>query len=73
MGQHKYNPTAVAAKNGELPPKPKKMSKREQERELYAMCEAAIVGRMLGKSVGYRPKDTVMVHNIECKPPRKNQ
>lgn len=21
MGEHKYNPTAVAAKNGELPPK----------------------------------------------------
>ena len=32
MGQHKYNPTAVAAKNGELPPKPKKMGKREWER-----------------------------------------
>lgn len=24
MGQHKYNPTAIKAKNGELPPKPKK-------------------------------------------------
>ena len=23
MGQHKTNPTAIAAKNGELPPKPK--------------------------------------------------
>lgn len=34
MGQHKYNPTAIAAKNGELPPKPKKPSKRE--RELFA-------------------------------------
>lgn len=31
MGQHKYNPTAIAAKNGELPPKPKKMSKRQRE------------------------------------------
>lgn len=38
MGQHKYNPTAIAAKNGELPPKPKKMSKRESERLLYAKC-----------------------------------
>lgn len=31
MGQHKHNPTALAAKRGELPPKPKKMSKRETE------------------------------------------
>lgn len=22
MGEHKHNPTAIAAKNGELPPKP---------------------------------------------------
>lgn len=34
MGQHKYNPTAIKAKNGELPPKPKKKSKRESEREV---------------------------------------
>lgn len=39
MGQHKHNPTAIAAKNGELPPKPKKMSKRESERLLYAKCK----------------------------------
>ena len=38
MGQHKYNPTAIAAKNGELPPKPKQMNKREAERLLYAKC-----------------------------------
>lgn len=37
MGQHKYNPTAQAAKEGKLPPKPEKMSKREQERQLYRM------------------------------------
>lgn len=30
MGQHKYNQTAIKAKNGEIPPKPPKMSKREQ-------------------------------------------
>lgn len=29
MGQHKYNPTALAAKEGKLPPKPKKMSQSE--------------------------------------------
>lgn len=38
MGQHKYNPTAIAAAKGELPPKPKKMGKRERDRQLYAMC-----------------------------------
>ena len=37
MGQHKYNPTAIAAKNGELPPKPKGISKRERERLLMKM------------------------------------
>ena len=37
MGQHKTNPTAIAAANGELPDKPKKMCKREAERELQRM------------------------------------
>jgi hypothetical protein len=36
MGQHKHNPTAIAAKNGELPPKPKPMSKRQRDTLLYA-------------------------------------
>ena len=39
MGQHKYNPTAIAAAKGELPPKPKKMGKRERDRLLYAKCQ----------------------------------
>lgn len=39
MGQHKHNPTAIAAKNGELPPKPKAISKREVERLIYAKCQ----------------------------------
>lgn len=30
MGQHKYNPTDIAAANGELPPKPKKLGKRKK-------------------------------------------
>ena len=37
MGQHKYNPNCQLAREGKLPPKPKKMSKRQQERELMAM------------------------------------
>ena len=43
MGQHKYNPTAQAAKEGKLPPKPEKISKREQERQIY---------RLIGKITG---------------------
>lgn len=39
MGQHKHNPTASAAKAGELPPKPKKMGKRELERWVYRRCQ----------------------------------
>ena len=42
MGQHKHNPTAIAAAKGELPPKPKKMSKREAERLLYAKCQEIV-------------------------------
>lgn len=45
MGQHKHNPNCQLAKEGKLPPKPKKMSKRQQERELYAMCQACYCGK----------------------------
>jgi hypothetical protein len=31
MGQHKYNPTAIAAKNEGLPPKQKKIAKKKQK------------------------------------------
>lgn len=51
MGQHKYNPTAKAAANGELPPKPKKMGKREADRLLYAKCQEIL----------YRPLIKAMV------------
>lgn len=38
MGQHKHNPTAIAAKNGELPPKKReqRLTKRQAERLLKA-------------------------------------
>ena len=39
MGQHKHNPTAIAAKNGELPPKKPKMSKRERNAILTSKIE----------------------------------
>lgn len=31
MGEHKYNPTAIAAREGKLPPKKKPIRKRERE------------------------------------------
>lgn len=52
MGQHKYNPTAIAAKNSELPPKPKKPSKREREAYLQNAVKNAM--RKIG---GVAPSD----------------
>lgn len=37
MGQHKYNPNCQLAREGKLPPKPKKMSKRQRDRALMRM------------------------------------
>ena len=51
MGQHKHNPVAIAAAKGELPPKPKKMGKRESERLMYAKCQEIL----------YRPLVKAMV------------
>lgn len=42
MGQHKRNLTAIAAKKGELPTKPPKMSKAESERLIYSKCQEII-------------------------------
>jgi hypothetical protein len=46
MGQHKYNPTVIKAKNGELPQKPKKMSQREVDRLIYAKCQEVVYGHL---------------------------
>ena len=36
MGQHKHNPTAIAARNGELPPKEQpRLSKRQIDALIY--------------------------------------
>ena len=35
MGEHKHNPTATAAKNGELPPKKKPMGTAESRAWVY--------------------------------------
>lgn len=47
MGQHKYNPKAIAAKNGEIPPKPKPPSKREREAMAYRALQEAMHKRGL--------------------------
>lgn len=52
MGQHKYNPVAIAAKNGELPQKSKKPSKWEREMYLQNAVENA-----MRKVVGVAPSD----------------
>ena len=51
MGQHKHNPTAIKAKNGELPPKPKKMSKRESDRLLCAKCQEILYRPLVDAAV----------------------
>ena len=42
MGQHKINSTAIKAANGEISPKPPKMSKSECDRLLYSICSKII-------------------------------
>lgn len=47
MGEHKHNPTAIAAREGKLPPKKKPISKREREHlvcvELHKRLGLAVV------------------------------
>ena len=58
MGQHRYNPTAIAAKNGEIPPKPKRPSKRQTEFAMIAAMENA-----MRKHIGLAPSD---LYDYEC-------
>lgn len=51
MGQHKRNQTAIDAKNGKLPPKPKKLGKRERERRLYMECQKILYRHFEGKFI----------------------
>ena len=46
MGQHKHNPTAIKAKNGEIKPKEKAMTmtKAQQKRAIEAAAKAAVYG-----------------------------
>lgn len=40
MGEHKHNPTAQKAKEGLLPKRPERPSKREQERKATGLIQA---------------------------------
>lgn len=61
MGQHKHNPTAIAAKDGKLPPKQKNnMSKREERALLYNMINAAMYEKT---GIGFDADGNVAVRN----------
>jgi len=47
MGQHKNNPNVKLAREGLLPKRPKKMSKKEFERELFEVTMKKVFGRLL--------------------------
>jgi hypothetical protein len=52
MGHHKHNPTAIAAKNGAIEPKPKKLGKRERERLLMREIERATGINRIREQIG---------------------
>lgn len=52
MGQHKTNPTAMAAKRGEIQPKPKPMSKRKAKRLLMQAVERKMISPQLRAAIG---------------------
>lgn len=51
MGQHKYNPNCQLAREGKLPPKPKKLGKRASERLLYAKCAEILYRPLINAQV----------------------
>lgn len=68
MGQHKYNPTAIAAANGELPPKHKKLGKRKSERLLKQMICAEMYSRT---GIAPSPNGGIVVRNPESGKPEE--
>lgn len=59
MGQHKTNPTAIAAKEGKIPPKPKKIGRREADRLLMAKCREMIYGPLIDTYIKCQDMDYV--------------
>ena len=45
MGQHKHNPTAIAAEKGEIASKPAKLGRREVERLLNARIKSELAAK----------------------------
>ena len=52
MGEHKHNPNCQLAKEGKLPPKPKRMSKREERRALWQMIYERTGFGVIERAVG---------------------
>lgn len=55
MGQHKHNPTAIKAKNGEIKPKEPKekaMTKAQQKRAIEAVLKARGIFPVLPHTFG---------------------
>lgn len=54
MGEHKHNPTAIAVKNGEIPPKKKPVGKAETNKWVYEWIREhtllPIVEREIGRN-----------------------
>ena len=48
MGQHKRNPKAILAKDGELPERVKKKSKKEIDKEIETLLAQELLRLMLG-------------------------
>lgn len=57
MGQHKYNPTAIKAKNGEIKPKKKSVTNYITKAEVYKMIK--------NKLPMYREIEEAIIHNSE--------
>ena len=65
VGQHKFNPVAIAAKNGELPPKKPNQTKREREAELNKIIWQVLFEKglaepfMMAKAIGDIPHNRI--------------
>lgn len=51
MGEHKHNPTAIAAKNGELPPKKKPMGTVESREWVYEWIREHTLLPIMGREI----------------------
>ena len=71
MGQHKYNPNCQLALEGKLPPKPKKMGRREAERLMYAECQRILYEPLIKAYAKMQAEDAEMVDGLAVKKPRQ--